>query len=151
MNSCLSHHLVAYFIVHTVLKNTVQNFNATLSGAYVYFEASWINPYFKPVKGTKAKLVSQAVLLPTVCVSFHYHMYGMNMGSLKLYKMTDKGSLELLWNKEGQQGNEWFREELTINSAKKYQVNECFCMIHVAFKTKQHKIEQVNVLVKNNL
>lgn len=38
--------------------------------------------------------------------------------------MNEKKSLELIWNKEGQQGDEWFHEELTIKSAEKYQVND---------------------------
>ena len=45
------------------------------------------------------------------------------MGSLKLYKLDDKKMLEEVWNKIGEQGNEWFHEELTIENAEKYQVN----------------------------
>ena len=95
----------------------------------MYYEASWTNQYFRPYKGTKSKLISQSVLLPTVCFTFYYHMHGANMGSLRLYKMDEKKALELIWNREGQQGDEWFHEELTIKSAEKYHVNDLYFLI----------------------
>ena len=89
----------------------------------MYFEASWVDPYFKPFKGTKSKLVSKSVFLSTVCFSFYYHMYGANMGRLNLFTLNERKSLKLIWGKEGQQGNEWFHQTLTIKSTEKYQVS----------------------------
>jgi len=101
---------------------TNDNTFGTREGAYVYFEASWVNRYFKPSKGTKSKLISQSVFLSTVCFSFYYHMYGANMGHLNLFSMNEKKSLKLIWRKEGQQGNGWFHQALTIKSTEKYQL-----------------------------
>ena len=95
----------------------------TFAGYYAYFEASWIVASFEPVKGTSSKLLSKTILVSTVCLSFFYHMYGEQMGSLKLLKKMKGKELDTLWLKEGQQGNEWFGEEITVESEDEYQVS----------------------------
>eukprot|EP00795_Rhopilema_esculentum_P005025 gene5025-133_t len=94
----------------------------TRGGYYAYFEASWIVASFEPVKGTSSKLLSKTILVSTVCLSFFYHMYGEQMGSLKLLKKMKGKELDTLWLKEGQQGNEWFGEEITVQSEEEYQL-----------------------------
>ena len=49
------------------------------------------------------------------------------MGSLKLHKMNEKRELEEIWSKIGEQGNEWYRDEITVTSTEKYQVSPCQC------------------------
>ncbi len=48
---------------------------------------------------------------------FSYHMYGSNMGSLKVRVSTDDGkNWESLWDKSGNQGNNWVRDTISLSA-----------------------------------
>ncbi|MEO0339130.1 MAG: choice-of-anchor J domain-containing protein [Bacteroidota bacterium] len=49
--------------------------------------------------------------------SFSYHMYGTYMGELTFQVSTNGGSTwTTLWNKNGNQGNQWFQETISLNA-----------------------------------
>lgn len=41
------------------------------------------------------------------CLSFYYHMYGLNIRGLAVYLQTLSGSRHLLWRLNGEQGDDW--------------------------------------------
>ena len=49
-----------------------------------------------------------------VCVSFYYHMDGINMGSLTLYLSDSTRFVRSVWAHAGHAGKEWIGVELTI-------------------------------------
>ena len=50
-------------------------------------------------------------------LSFDYHMYGSDMGSVVLGGSRDDGSsYTILWSKSGDQGNTWASASVTISS-----------------------------------
>ncbi|MEQ8711872.1 MAG: hypothetical protein RIC80_02590 [Cyclobacteriaceae bacterium] len=79
---------------------------------YMYTEASGsANP------SKLATLISpdfDISMAQSVSIDFNYHMYGNDMGSLKLQVKYDNGSWVDLFNKSGEQGNTWFLEEIEI-------------------------------------
>ena len=78
-----------------------------LSGNYVYIETS------SPRRnGEKAYLVSPQVS-GVQCVKFSYHMYGSDIGSLKVYQNT--GVLKEFFTKSGSQGNQWQKAQVQVN------------------------------------
>ena len=91
-------------------------------GQYLYYEASWINPFYQPRKGDLAKFTSKKILAPVVCFSFYYHMDGVHMGSLSVHKISEGEASKQIWSREGSQGPEWYFAEVTISDTKAYQV-----------------------------
>lgn len=89
------------------------------SGVYVYIEAS--NPQ---QRNDRARLISPVVRTRKVCIDFWYHMYGANMGWLRvMYKSLNSKAERRLWHKSGNRQNEWHNERLAILSYLPYQVN----------------------------
>ena len=41
------------------------------------------------------------------CLSFYYHMHGLNIRELLVYSQSHSGSRTLLWRQQGEQGNAW--------------------------------------------
>ncbi|KAK1879509.1 MAM and LDL-receptor class A domain containing protein 1 [Dissostichus eleginoides] len=80
--------------------------HSTSRGKYLYIESS-----APSVKGDKAQLKS--LLLPPAggkgyCFTFWYHMFGATVGSLKMLLQTaDPLKRTLVWQKSGNQGDEW--------------------------------------------
>merc|ERR1711879_61903 len=71
---------------------------------YVYMEAS-----YPRTSGERAvlKTVPLAISAPTV-MNFHYHMYGGDMGSLRvLVRKTSEAQSQELWKAQGDQGDAW--------------------------------------------
>ena len=48
------------------------------------------------------------------CVEFYYHMHGLDQGRLDLYVRYGDGSRDLVWQRNGPQGNTWRRGFLNI-------------------------------------
>lgn len=71
-----------------------------------------------------ATLTSECINLgeyPNPQLSFSYHMYGRNLGSLYVELSADEGSTwNTIWTKSGDQGNEWKLAEIDLSS---YQNN----------------------------
>ena len=55
------------------------------------------------------------------CMSFWYHMYGSSMGSLRVFK-TENGVETLLWEKSGDQGNQWLEGKTNFTSKSPFKV-----------------------------
>ena len=87
------------------------------SGVYAYIEAS--NPR---QRNDRARLISPMVRAKKVCINFWYHMYGANMGWLRVMYRTPRGRERRLWHKSGNRLNEWHNERLAIFSYLPYQV-----------------------------
>ena len=49
-------------------------------------------------------------------VSFYYHLYGVNIGSIDLEISIDGGAWTSIWNRAGNQGNQWFNETISLAS-----------------------------------
>ena len=103
--------------------NIFFNFNFPLIlilGYYLYAEAS--NP---ASPGDKSRLLSKP--FPATqgrCLTFWYHMYGSGIGQLNVILEKIKGGVpQTVWSKSGQQGNEWKRAQVTLESDSKYKAS----------------------------
>ncbi|KAK0068562.1 MAM and LDL-receptor class A domain-containing protein 2, partial [Biomphalaria pfeifferi] len=77
---------------------------ATVQGHYIYLEAS------APAQpGDNAKFVSPAFGAPlgSYCLSFWYHMYGSQMGTLNVQLTDGTSNAVTLWSRHSNQGNQW--------------------------------------------
>ncbi|KAF7393160.1 hypothetical protein HZH66_008993 [Vespula vulgaris] len=81
-------------------------------GYYLYIEASG-----RLVNDT-ARIISplyNSVLTESGCFSFWYHMYGTAMGALRVYFKTETDiNPQLMFHKEGNQGNQWLHGIFTL-------------------------------------
>lgn len=89
----------------------------TSRGVYAYIEASEPRQ-----RNDRARLISPVVRTRRVCIDFWYHMYGANMGWLRVMYRSPKGRERRLWYKSGNRQNEWHNERLTISSYLPYQI-----------------------------
>lgn len=87
-------------------------------GKYVYLEASGVNC----TNGKIAYLVSNCIEIDkkgadSCHLSFNYHLFGSNIGRLRLEASTDGGfTWSSLWEKIGDQGNNWHKVYLSLRS-----------------------------------
>eukprot|EP00795_Rhopilema_esculentum_P015056 gene15056-6221_t len=87
------------------------------SGYYLFVETS--SP---ALSGDKARLLSQEFAATEgLCMSFWYHMYGSTMGALRVFTKAD-GIETLIWDKHGDQGNQWVESKLKMNSSTTFKV-----------------------------
>ena len=82
-------------------------------------------------RGDKARLVSESLSLSghsVHCFSFWYHMYGVSVGTLNVYKSTN-GSMPgaIMWQLTGNQGNRWQQAHLPISSSVSFNVSFGVC------------------------
>ena len=76
-------------------------------GYYMYIETS--SPR---VKGDNAKLKSPSLKFTgNMCLSFYYHMYGSDIGSLNVSINSKQ-----VFSRSGNKGNQWFKASVTISS-----------------------------------
>ncbi|CAF3933397.1 unnamed protein product [Rotaria magnacalcarata] len=103
--------------IQTSSSNTGPNFDHTSgSGYYVFIEAS--SPR---IPGDHARLIS-ALQYPSStaqCLTFWYHMYGSDIGTLNVFVQmisTDLNSTSstFVWTKSGTHGNQWHRATQTL-------------------------------------
>ena len=93
-----------------------------LTGYYAFIESS------RPRnRGDKAWMLSESLAATghsVHCFSFWYHMYGLNMGTLSVYKSTN-GSLpgNVLWQLAGNQGNSWKQARFPVSSTTVFSVS----------------------------
>jgi hypothetical protein len=86
------------------------------TGHYAYIETTG----FQCSNGSQARLQSGCFQLDkkgtdTCHLSFYYHMYGTSIGTLRLEISTDGGiSWQSLWERKGNQGNQWLRTSLSL-------------------------------------
>ncbi|XP_025084916.1 MAM and LDL-receptor class A domain-containing protein 1-like [Pomacea canaliculata] len=92
----------------------------TATGHYMYIESS--TPQHP---GDRARLVSPTYP-PTIgsCLSFYYNMYGLTMGTLKVY-LAGTGPAapyQLLFQKSGNQGKNWLMAESEVESPTSFNI-----------------------------
>ena len=82
-------------------------------GRYYYMEATGRR------RGQRARLQSRPFnLYYRACLTFYYHMYGSDMGTLKVL-LNDK----VIWQLDGNQGNQWHIATVPILHPGKKKVN----------------------------
>lgn len=70
------------------------------------------------VYGFRAFRVSVSILAATHCLSFYYHMYGAEMGTLRVNISYEQMGFSLpLWEISGDQQNQWHFGQREIDSA----------------------------------
>ena len=54
-------------------------------------------------KGDRAWFISDAISAKSACMTFYYHMYGAEIGQLKVYQLYNAGlgHIMQLWDKQG--------------------------------------------------
>ncbi|XP_013393211.1 MAM and LDL-receptor class A domain-containing protein 1 [Lingula anatina] len=88
------------------------------AGKYVYIESS------RPrVQGDNAMLQSEVLNGSSQCLHFWYHMYGVNIGLLRVWIKYPTGTPKPLWEKTGNIGQAWQEGRVSIqNPGGPYQV-----------------------------
>ncbi|XP_046856282.1 MAM and LDL-receptor class A domain-containing protein 1-like isoform X6 [Xenia sp. Carnegie-2017] len=79
------------------------------SGNYFFIETSSPRQ-----QGDKAWLVSQSFFNSRKCLTFYYHMYGNDIGSLNVYRKI-YGNKYSAWSKSGNQGNAWLKAQVYVD------------------------------------
>lgn len=90
-----------------------------IRGAYVYIE----NQLSRCSEELTINLVSDCLTKPEsndCAISFYYHMYGQDIGSLALEYAIDSTNWILLWEKQGDQGEQWHFEVLSLDDMIEY-------------------------------
>lgn len=55
------------------------------------------------------------------CLVFSYHMWGNQMGQLKVIQVIN-GARKVLWKMSGDRGNRWYRHQIYVRSSWPYKV-----------------------------
>ncbi|KAK7484706.1 hypothetical protein BaRGS_00024114, partial [Batillaria attramentaria] len=87
--------------------------HGTGAGHYLYVESSRVRP------GDKARLMSAVISgqFPGYCLQVWYHMYGADMGALRLLTRTvSTGQEQEIWTISRNQGNVWHRKSVFVTS-----------------------------------
>ncbi|XP_058841275.1 astacin-like metalloendopeptidase [Acipenser ruthenus] len=96
---------------------TLGHCNASREGNYLYLEATYPN---------KTAVLISPMLRGPQCLSFMYHMYGQNMGSIAVYKRLNNSTEpeELLWSEKGNKGTLWLygSVNITAQDSTRYQL-----------------------------
>jgi len=88
------------------------------SGQYLFIEASQPRQ-----RGDQAKLTSPPLTEELHCLSFWYHMYGEETGSMRVrVKIGKTGRDRIIWEETGEKPDKWFKAEVEINP--KYFLND---------------------------
>ncbi|RDD40324.1 MAM and LDL-receptor class A domain-containing protein 2 [Trichoplax sp. H2] len=89
--------------------------HTTGQGLFVYIEASFQLP------NIAATLMSPMVASGQACITFWYHMYGPDIATLNV-SATMNGKDSLIWQRNGNQGNQWKQSNLQLNMNSNYQI-----------------------------
>lgn len=82
----------------------------------MYIEASG-------VRNKVAQLSSlQETQTGPACISFWYHMYGTNIGTLNVYTAQGGNNGSPVWGRQRNQGNRWNLAQISINPSSPYTV-----------------------------
>lgn len=69
------------------------------------------------------------------CVSFWYHMYGTTMGTLNVYARSGGVLGSPVWTKSGNQGNSWFKGQVSVIQQSTWQVKYLWSTVIVEIYT----------------
>nr|XP_058973356.1 MAM and LDL-receptor class A domain-containing protein 1-like isoform X1 [Pocillopora verrucosa] len=83
-------------------------------GYYVYIETSTPRR-----KGDRAVLLSPRLKGP-YCLRMHYHMLGVNIGSLRVYKNSASGN-SVVFSVDGNRGDQWYSVEYSLTGPEQFQ------------------------------
>ncbi|KAH9494984.1 hypothetical protein Btru_018320 [Bulinus truncatus] len=73
--------------------------------------------------GQKARLISATMKSTSAqCLTFYYHMYGKNMGTLNIYTKSSGRLSSPIWTTSGQQLNIWLPGQVTLSSPTDFQL-----------------------------
>ena len=86
-------------------------------GQYVFIETSTPQKPFD-----KARLLRYGS--GEACMTFFYHMYGSDIGSLIVYQNIHGVDIQL-WRKDKNLGKQWWKAEVQLKVASSYQVGCC--------------------------
>lgn len=98
--------------------------------------------------GDSARIVSPSIAISaaTYDMSFYYHMYGAQMGTLKLDVSTDGGTTwTTLWSLLGDQGDAWTQQLVDISAYAGMTVNFSFVGVVGGSLTSDMAIDDVNI------
>lgn len=92
--------------------------HTTGSGRYLFFEAS------APAENGDVACFHSPKIPPTSCrrLTFWYHMYGAQMGTLRVLKKTADGTATTLWKRSFMQGTHWMFANVVISCKEKFQI-----------------------------
>lgn len=90
-------------------------------GKYIYIEAS-DSVKSRRRKGYKARLISVTSYVPRICFRMFYHMHGQDMGILRVFVRFTNGTEFEVWKKAGNQGNEWFELEKSLEFEEYFRI-----------------------------
>ena len=65
-------------------------------------------------------------------MEFYHNMHGDGMGTVLVYLLSRDGSLQALWIKSRNQGNQWRNAQVNVNCTEECQVRHLFSL-HVPF------------------
>lgn len=102
----------------TPTSNTGPDSGDNQSKYYMYAETS------DPQRTNDASriFIKPLPLQDQVCLSFSYHMFGSDMGTLNIITQSDIGRdipKDIVWTKSGEQGNDWKKEKITMSGRKR--------------------------------
>ncbi|XP_071965542.1 MAM and LDL-receptor class A domain-containing protein 1-like [Antedon mediterranea] len=89
-------------------------------GRYIYIESS------QPRRPLETAVIRSPTMDGTAtvpCLQFWYHMYGMNVGTLTVFKEEPGFEPTRLWWRGGDQGNEWIEAKINIPPYSYFQVS----------------------------
>lgn len=87
--------------------------HTTGRGKYLYIEASQPRQ-----RGDRAQYVTPPLTEDLHCLSFWYHMYGEETGSMRVkVKIGKTGRERVLWEEKGEKPDKWYRAEIEVNPA----------------------------------
>ncbi|XP_035666825.1 MAM and LDL-receptor class A domain-containing protein 1-like isoform X1 [Branchiostoma floridae] len=94
----------------------------TDGGHYMYLETSSDGSTTPLSEGDAARLLSPRYPPTTsMCLTFFYHMYGANIGSLRVY-VKETGTLTLTWSKSGSLGDTWYMAVAPLVTGDEFQI-----------------------------
>lgn len=67
------------------------------------------------------------------CVTFHYSMYGVGMGTLQVQTKGEHGTPRTVWTKQGNQGEGWHKAEIDVD------MNDPFTQVRTICESVIHK------------
>lgn len=107
-------------IYYVKIKHGTTVLLSPLSGNYMYFEAS------SPAQQGQTNCFYSQDLPVESCrsLTFWYHMLGSGIGALRVKLQFSDGTLSTIWEKKGEQGNQWIQATVEIKEDSQYKVEK---------------------------
>ena len=95
--------------------------SSAVDGSYYMFLEASTNGSTGQIGNNATAILESTCLdfstIGTASITFGYHMYGSNMGSLELQVSTNNGgSWSTIWSESGNQGNSWLSANVSLNA-----------------------------------